>query len=250
MNIKAAYKYQLTDRKRSIIVFYCVILILTIFLGVMSVNFSSEGSMLSGMETATAIFLFILGLCTFKEPFFMLLQNGVSRKTIFKSQLFVTITITFIMAVIDKIFFIVDKSFSSLSNSGYIYLSLYEQIYNMGLPFANTFSLHVKMFIFYFLMYLAIFAIGYLITLIFYRLNKYGRIAVGAGVPVGLFIILPIMDNFLFDSRISHAIGSFFDFALGITSHNPYAAMISFTVAFVILSLLSWLLLRKAVVNA
>lgn len=250
MSVKAAYKYQLAERKKSLIIFYIVIVILTVFIGVMSVSFSSEGGMVSGMESASAVFLFVLGLCTFKEPFFMLLQNGVSRKSFFKSQIFVAITIVFIMAVIDKVLFGVEKAFASLSHGGYTYLSLYEQIYNMGMSFENTFSLHIKMFIFYFLLYLTVFALGFLITLILYRLPKYGKIAVGAGVPIGLFIILPILDNFLFDSRISHALGRFFDFALGLTSLNPYAAMISFALLYLILSLVSWFLIKKAFLKA
>jgi len=250
MSVKAAYQYQLAERKKSLIIFYCVILILTVFIGVISVSFSSESAMLSGMETASVIFLFVLGLCTFKEPFFMLLQNGVSRKSFFKSQLFVAITIVFIMAVIDKVFFLAEKAIASLSHGGFIYLSLYEQIYYRGMLFENVFSIHAKMFIYYFLLYLSVFALGFLITLIFYRLPKYGKIAVGAGVPVGLFIILPILDSFFFDSRISHAIGRFFDFALGLTSLNPYAAMITFALAYLILSLFSWLLIRKAFIKA
>lgn len=251
MNVKAAYKYQLADHKKSILIFYGVIfaLLTMLSIGTVSIRTASGQLMFSGLDSATAIFLFVAGLNSFKEPFLMLMQNGVSRKSVFKSRILVTLTVALIMAAIDKIILLLGKAIA-LSNDGFQYFSLYEQVYQGRLSQESAFLLHMNIFVFDFLMYLSFLTVGYFITILFYRLNKAGKIAVGAGVPVGLFIVFPIIDSALFNFRISGEISRFFDFIFGCTSVNPYAAMMTFTVFSVIVSLFTWLLMKKAIVKA
>ncbi len=248
MNLKAAYKYQLTDHTKSVIIYYCVIVVLFALLSIATVNYSTGGSMISGMDSITVVFLFIVGLCTFREPFVMLLQNGFSRKSIFKSRLLVACTVVLIMAAIDKVILLLGKALS-MSSSNSSFLSLYEQVYPASTAHVSPFLFHLNIFVFDLLMYFTFLAIGYLITLIFYRLNKAGKIAVGAGVPIFFCLIFPIFDYAFFGSGISRAFANFFDSIMGISAGNPYAAMLSFIVISVIISALSWLLMRRAVIK-
>ena len=248
-NILASYKYQLSDTKRSIIIYYCVILALLILMSVSMVTVTSSSNVtLSGMDFATVVFLFVIGLVSFKEPFKMLIQNGVSRKSMFISKILTALTITLIMSVADKIIMIVCRTFASHMD-GTIYNSMFEQVYNAFLHGKPGILIHADIFIYNFVLYLMMFALGTLITLVFYRMNKAGKIALGVGIPVFFSFIFPIIDTLLLHNKLSHAISHFINFALGIYNCNPYAAMITFTISSILFFALSWLLIRRAVIK-
>ncbi|MFA9378543.1 MAG: hypothetical protein ACERKZ_17645 [Lachnotalea sp.] len=253
MNQSTAFRYQLTQHKKSIILFYLILFwgILSIYLG-MIVAFSQDGvsgsGQISGYEISSAIFLFVAGLNSFKDNFGMLLQNGVSRKTILKSRILVTITIGCIMSVIDNIFMVILK-YIPRYGVNLDTVSLYEQVYGQRDTNLSAWQMHLKCYIFTVLMYITFMAIGYLITLLFYRMDKRGKIAVGAGVPVVLFLILPNIDFMFFQGRITSTISNFIDLAFGLKNHNSIYAMISFSSLFILFSAFSWVLLKKAMVK-
>jgi hypothetical protein len=244
MKLKAAYLYQLTDYRRAVIIFYSAIIavLVLISLSFVRVGFSGTATF-SGFDFATAVFVFVMGLCSFREPFLLLAQNGVSRKSAYQSRILVSVTISCILAVIDKVLLLIAKAIESLTE-GLRTLSFIEHVYNITLN--GTFPNHIMMLIYDFLMYLAAAAAGYLITLIFYRLNKYGKVAVGAGVPIFLIFIFPILDYALFQARISMAAAQVIDFAFGIQAQNPYMGMATLALLFAVFSLLSWALIRRA----
>jgi hypothetical protein len=252
MNIKASYNYQMADQKKSISIYYFIIVCILIALFVLTSVTINSGSVVNanfnGLDLATVIFLFVCGLCGFKECFLMLAQNGVSRKTLFVSRLLTTVSIAFVMAVIDKILFIVFKELF-LWQSETPYTSLYELIYPAKAAEMNVLNLHTASFIFDFCLYLCIMAAGYLITILFYRLNNAGKVAVGAGVPVGFFIVLPIIDRIAANGKIGTAIFKFIDFSFGFSEGIPVHAYITCIISFAVLSILSWMLIRKAAVK-
>jgi hypothetical protein len=157
---------------------------------------------MSGMDSAIAIFLFISGLCAFKEPFLMMTQNGVSRKSFFLSRILVTLTLAAFMAVIEKILLLAEKGLMPASGV-FAFQSIYESAYTGLLPQANALLLHTVLFALDFLTNVACLSGGLFITILFYRLNKAGKIAVGAGVPVLFFAVLPGVDTLLLHSCIS-----------------------------------------------
>lgn len=89
MNMKAAYRYQVTDNIKAILTYYITlnVVYLLAISGVAVVVSYNNGTpvsgQFSGFEMSSIIFLFITGLCYFKDTFGMLLQNGISRKTLF-----------------------------------------------------------------------------------------------------------------------------------------------------------------------
>ena len=100
------------------------------------------------------------------------------------------------------------------------------------------------------LLYILVISFGYFISILFYRLNKFGKIAIGAGVPIALIFILSVL-AFLeteYNLNIFISIGKFILFSFGVNPNNPnpYAAMITLATISVITNLFSWLLLQKA----
>ena len=101
-----------------------------------------------------------------------------------------------------------------------------------------------------FVCYAAVAMLGYLITVLYYRMNKPAKLAVSIGVPVFFVIVLPAIDFALFSGSIYHAIGVFVARARGfLNGSNPYIGMLSGTLLFIIFAELSYLTLRKATVK-
>jgi hypothetical protein len=243
-NLIAAFKYQVKDNVRAIIIYYCILVAIIMLFSIgVATAYSTGRSTMSGLDFSTIIFIFIVGLCSFKEPFKMLMQNGVSRKTMMKSKLLSAITISFFMAVCTTVLLLLGKALASLSDN-IRFISFYEQVYS---PVNQSpVAVQLSSLLSNFLQYIAVFSVGLFISLVFYRCGKAGKIAVGAGVPVLLFIVLPTVDSLFFDIRISKSIIKFIDFAFGISAGKPYAAFISYAVIMVLGFALSWLLMRRA----
>jgi len=81
MNSKAAVKYRFYDYWKALLIFYIVIAASLVFMFVFSAltrdNPEFRGSV-QGLEIASVIFLFVLGLNSFKDVFMMFMQNGIS----------------------------------------------------------------------------------------------------------------------------------------------------------------------------
>lgn len=255
MNIKASYRYQLSDVSKPIFLYYIIVLLVYAALFItLSINHSESGSpyvsgQFNGIEAATAIFLFIMGLCSFKEAFGMMMQNGISRKTIFIGKIITSLTAALAMAFIDQLLTFVFKAFSGFTHNALNYQSLYEQLYVSNATDRDSISLALSNIVFAFLLYLGITTFGYLITLAFYRMNKAGKIIVGVGVPVGLFTVLPIIDYSLTGGRISTAINNFIIFAFGTATGQPLNAFITCILVFLLFNFFIWLMLRRASVR-
>lgn len=251
MNIKASYRYQLADQSKSIFAYYIILLgiFLLLFLSMTVTISTDDGSIVSGqfggMEMATVIFVFIAGLNSFKENFAMLLQHGISRKTLFVGRILTALSVALVMATIDQVLLLCFRALTMISSDFLSCSSLYEQIYLGEVTGMGSLTNHIASYLFNIFLYLGFMAAGYLITLVFYRLNKAGKVAVGAGVPVSVFIVLPIFDYSVTGGKISAAIFKFIDFAFGISTHQPVNAMITCTIAFILFSGLSWLLVRR-----
>lgn len=254
MKIKSSYIYQMADNKKAIIVYYFVIICVHIALYILSFvmdsrqyNINIEGN-ISGMDMASCIFVFIAGLCGFKENFGMMIQNSTSRKTMFLAGIITALTTCFGMALIDNILFTIFRGIT-VNTISFSYISLYEQIYPGAVAGMSAIGTIFMRFAYDFFLYLSAMAFGLLITLVFYRLGKAGKIAVGAGVPILLFIVLPIIDSAFMNFAISNSITKTLDTVYGITSSRPIYAMITGIVLFIVFKALSWGLMRRAVVK-
>lgn len=249
MNIKATTKYQINSFIKSVLVFYLVIILTTIFFGIIiSVGASSNANVMniSGMEMSTIIFLFVMGLNSFKESFLMLLQNSVTRKTMFVSRLISIFITCVLMSIIDRLIIGLGGLFS-FSNKNNNISGLYEMIFEKRVVSLNPILMNLEAVLIMSGLYIAVILVGYLITTAYYRMNKILKVVVSVGVPVTVFIIWPIADVTYFDGEISKTIGRFLVFVFGGKTGNPYNLLISCVVLIMVCIGLSWLLIRNAV---
>ena len=254
MNLKLSLRYQLHDCKKAIIIFYAIVfavlLLMTLSISFPDSNIVTVKGRLGGMEIATAIFLFVAGLNSFRETFRMFLQNSISRKTMFIGRLVSVSTISLGMALIDSIISTVFKKLVPI-NSEVNYESIIETMYRSRYEINSSgVSMYLEKVLFSLCLYAAVSMIGYFITTLYYRTGKGAKIAVSVGVPAGLFIALPIVDASLFHGEIGRAFGDLISFAFGYSNGaNPYYGMVTLLLIFAVFSALSWLLARKAVIK-
>lgn len=250
MNIKKVVKYQIMDSRMAIPIFYLAVLCI-LALGIVSVtNIGGESSMVGGLETAMIIFLFIVGMNSFRETFRMMMQNGVTRRTMFKGFILTSLIIAAGMSMINEILMLLGRTLASLEE-GFIFMGSFEQIYGPryvgnqgGLQMAAEGMLLLIC------TSVAVMMFGYFITVMYYRLNKSGKIIVSISVPLLLIVILPIADWRLTGGAINRGFGRLTVYAMGLhNGYNPYWGIVSSLIIFALFTGLSWMLVRKAVVK-
>lgn len=254
MSLSASLKYQLSEYKKGIIIFYGVVVLILILM-IVSLFLPSPIIRLkgrfSGLEMAGFFFLFASGLNSFKEPFRLFLQNSISRKTLLKGRLLTVLIISSGMALIDNIISAICRTIFLSVNGSVSFQSFFEMMYASRYQAqSGGLLMFVEGFLFTLCLYLAAGMVGYFITILYYRMNKAAKITVSVGVPAGLFILLPIIDGVLLNGSINTMFLKFILFAFGFSNGaNPYTGMISLILASAFFSGLCWLLMRKAVVK-
>jgi hypothetical protein len=216
------YRYQLKESLSAVAIFYLAVLIVAVFLSML------DGGSSSGFEFASAIFIFVLGLNSFKSSFRFLQFLGVTRKCFFAGSLLALLTVAAGMTVVDLI---LGRLFAQL----HPYTTLFAQSYERGsllLQLAWEFAL------------LGMFAlIGFFITILYYRCNKILKIVISLS-PVYISLILNLMRPSLAQvTRILEFLGGF---RLGVGAWNNILGML---VTVLISCGLSYLLIRKAPVK-
>lgn len=85
--------------------------------------------------------------------------------------------------------------------------------------------------------------LGLVVTMIYFRLNKLGKIVVSS-IP---FIIIIVLDNI--PKHNSDKIVEFIGNIFGINNKNPYMAILIFIIISILLIAIQYLLIRRAVAD-
>jgi len=233
MKFKPALKYYITELIKPLVIFYLIIFAIFCFL---TVSISSENVTFGGLEGASMIFLLVNGLDSFKTPFRLYLQNGVSRKTLMQSFLVGMAAVAAFMAAVDVFIALAAKNILP-------YRSGFDQLYGQG---AGAYGAFPRL-IWYFTAYIFISLLGFFITTLYYRMNKWQKITLSIGAPVTLIVIIPILDALYAGGAIYRGVRTFFAFAWGYSSgYNPYYSVVTCILFSLLLAALSYLLIRRA----
>jgi len=206
VNIKAASKYQLKDYIKSLKIYYLVILLVIIFFTLLDKVWGGGGNgSYNGFEVTTAIFLFICGLNSFKITFLMMIQNGVSRKSMFISNAISILTASFLMAVLDRIMLLLVNTIGN-AIGGISYNGLFDALYGYRLDSHNSFNsfvVQLEIILATWMVYIVATVAGYFITTLYYRMNTTLKVIVSVGVPASVLFIMPLLDSLIFKGKIS-----------------------------------------------
>ncbi|MHB8064290.1 MAG: hypothetical protein ACYDG2_16940, partial [Ruminiclostridium sp.] len=125
MRLKAVVKYNISDMKRSVLTFYGVMAAVLVFfivsMGVVMIG-SDSVNFVGGAELASAIFLFVVGLNSFKQNYLFLSANGITRKAQFYGFFVSSLPIVTIMGIIDT-------AYGSILSQFINYNSLFSETY-------------------------------------------------------------------------------------------------------------------------
>lgn len=97
---------------------------------------------------------------------------------------------------------------------------LTEALYDLRYASATQLQTIAESIVFTFALYTALFMMGYMITLAYYRMSRWLKLTVSIGVPALLVLVYPLVDQLLLQGRISRALGWAISLALGIQAQN------------------------------
>lgn len=190
--LKRAYKYQCIDSSKAVIVYYIVIAALIVFEAVMLASPADVRGSFSGMEAVTMIFLFVVGLNSFKENFLFQMQNGVTRTMIWISSVLSLFTLALALSMIDTALYWIMKGIAQFANGRIAIYSLIETAFDLNVSVGLFVPLQILFLTF---AYALAIAIGLAITMLYYRMNKIAKVIVSVGVPSFFLIGLPILEE-------------------------------------------------------
>lgn len=252
MKLKQSIRYQLADFIGPVIVYYGIVVAVHILFFLIH-NFINPNMLYlgGGMSSFSMVFLFICGLCSFHDNLPMHLQNGVSRKTMYTAWLAVTGIVSAVMAAADTVLAtLIDLL--DLPIWGYGSANLFFTLFDLdGLAFGQTLVNTLFSILFSFVLLALAMTLGYFIVVFFYRLPVKLRIVVGACAGFLLFFGLPgakILDTNLLGEGLRAFFRQYLEPVLEFIWENPFALMGTWAVAAVVLSALSWLLMRRTAV--
>lgn len=243
MKTKEATRYMLQDSLKSCIIFYGVIAFIIIVSLIIKYALGVVDMGTSGMGSATFIFLFVVGLNSFKSQFTLFLQNGISRRTMLVGFVLSSLIVALGMGLIDSLY--------PLALRGVLgFETTYQMMYSAGTGF-GAFAMGL---IWNVLAYFTALCFGFLVTTLYYRMNKALKLIVSIGVPVLLFVALPLLEVLVpsinIMSRLMNALTWMLGFDLSTGAVYPARSFGSFCVLSAAFTGLSYLLIRRATVKS
>jgi len=237
-------KYNIKSSLKSIIIYYLIFTGAITGIEMVS-KFSGGNGHTSGLEFSSIIFLFVVGLNSFKEDFYFAQANNISRVDYFKAKAITILPIGLVMSILDVI---INRVHNLFAASPTMYDMSYNNFFDGPLNMEvwtqnNSIGTLVGTVTFLFAFYIAAFGIGLLITMIYYRCNKIMTILVSLS-PLAFLAILGILSP-----EFSEKLGSFIDTILGISTKNSYMAVMTFICLFIISMGFVYMLVKKAVVK-
>lgn len=241
MQIKNSFLYQFSKSIKPIISFYCIVLVFTILDYIAySLEFSPIVSV-SGWDFAGLIFLFVAGCVSTSDVFPMLLQNSVSRKTYFIAKILTVLSLSAMVAVFNiGISVLTEIVFKSIFNNSQVeIISMINMIYFDN--FTYTLSSAMWTLLVTYCLSIFIFMLGMFLSSVFYRVGKFARVLISAGIPVTIFFVLPLVNLLFYEYDF---IGRFME-CVGSILNLPWKCAVFFSVMFIATTLASWFVTRR-----
>ena len=246
MSISKSFKYGVLANKKPVAIFYTVVVAL--YLVFIITSLFSPGGSISGMDMASLIFLFVFGITSFQENFYMLLQNGVSRKSMFLGTIGSLFVVSIFVAVVDTILALI---LGLVPDENFTLASLFQQLYGMSqYADSSTFAVCIHEIAWNSMMKFAFACIGLFIGCAYYKMNKLQKTLVSCGVPCFFLLILPLIDLALpkiniFD-KLLDAFLFFFGFSDGVSSYQCVLCCLALSI---VVSGITFLMVRKTSVK-
>jgi hypothetical protein len=239
-------KYNIKSSLKPIMIYYLIFTGAITGIEMLS-KFSGGNGYTSGLEFSSAIFLFVIGLNSFKEDFYFAQANNIPRLDYFKAAAMTVLPIGLAMSILDLM---INRVYNLFAMSPTLYDMAYNNYFSLGgndyWIQSNSIRTLFGTVTFLFAFYIAAFAIGLLITMIYYRCNKTMKILVSLS-PIA---VMAIYGRLAYNNpKLGSKVKVFIDNIFGISTKNSYMSVLTFTCLFIISMGLVYMLVRKAVVK-
>lgn len=240
-------KYNIKSSLKSIIIYYAILIGVITSLTILGKS-SGEDVYTSGLEFSSIIFLFVIGLNSFRENFYFAQANNIPRADYLKAAAIGILPIGLAMAILDVIINRVYNLFRACPTMyDMAYNNYFNQLGNIEAWIqSNSIGTLFGTVTFLFAFYIAAFAIGLLITMIYYKCNKIMKVVVSLS-PVAVVAILASIE--VNDPEFGQKTAVFIDNIFGLSAKNSYMAVITFICLFLTSMFFVYILVRKAVVK-
>ncbi len=236
-------KYNISSLTRSLIIFYSILAIMAILLTILLlfVEDGDSGINTNYSDTSTFIYAMIIGVVFFAEYFKAYLQNGISRKTMFKGYLGSFGVFALILAAAQVVFSLLGLKLSFLKSlADLIYYQRFDSI-----PLAMK---TLEIFLIYLSMFLFVIFFGLFLGILFTKLTKIMKAIIPVSFALSIIALVTLDGNF-WKWAVANWFGRVLQFMGGFTystEGNPYFLIGSGICLAGLFSLFSWLMMRRA----
>lgn len=246
MKLGKMIKYSCLSVLKPLAIFYIIMYGIMTIIYLMPLD-GDSGSYFGGMEFSCFIYLAIVGTLGFTEDFYMFIQNGFTRKKIFLANTVMFLFVSLIMSIIDitiSHIFNIWKGYNSIFNTAYN-SNFLEKIVSSDVNIITKILWYVSI-------YFMICCISYCCSLIINRIGKKIFWISFAIIILLIFMVIPVLVNFVFDKSFLDNIMSFIRNIFGLGYKGKIKTIIpilSFTTLSLCFSGISFLLIRRARCN-
>ncbi len=229
--IAKVFRYMVHETTRPVIIFYIVMALVNALGITMNLIMPDWNFEFNGLRLSTTIFLFVMGLNSFKSSYLYLQANGVTRRQFYLSGLMAVTATAVALTVIDAAFYGLLQLFTNpeqavafllYPNTGYAGMTLW------------TLALNLLAALF-----------GWFLTMLYYRIGKGLKIAISL-TPAVFIVGLPIVNNAT-GGKLMASLTNAFMAAMGLGSKpNLWLGMLTMLLAAAVCAALSFLLVRRA----
>lgn len=250
MNLSSSVKYQWYQYKRPLRIFYSILVLSLLMIVAVNMSQKELGIQVHGIEISSCIFILILVMSNFRTSFHFSLVNGVSRKTMFKSQITIMLVIAAIMASVDTF---ISTVYSQFVSYGPVFLLIYGDRYDIVNPTDVIVSISGQMileqFVWLFCLYIFIQVIGYFIRLLYYNFSRKWSLIITFTLIVTILYIFPLIDN-LTNQKFFKSLSDLVKFLLGLSeTMNPFVSVATFIMGFFVLAMINFQLVSKIMIK-
>ena len=234
-------KMNFIDAIKVVSVYYLIFISILVLIVTMSTAVNKSYSV-SGLELTSMIFIFVCGLNSFKENFYLSQSNNISRKTFLRGIILSIIFISMIMATVD---FIINRIMNlfmlspTIYDMGYTALRNFNSVsYSGELVQSNSILTIINTIFLTFVLYCFAYILGLVINMIYFRSNTLMKIAISV---IGGALLITTLS--------SVSITKVLKLILGINTQNVYIAIFTFVILFIALLGLAKLLIKEATIK-
>ncbi|MEG1874105.1 MAG: hypothetical protein RR185_00935 [Angelakisella sp.] len=244
MKIKQMTKWYCSYMGMTVLFMFGVLALLYLLSYVMLISSSETNFTIHGSEVATAITLFISGIAMFAAALRFGCTNGLSRKAVFLGSC-TGLAVTCIAVMVGNLVLLwVGILTRGEGNSSFLY-ALYQEYMEQAQPVMRWLLSALWLFG----VTAAAMLTGMVVGGIYYRLGRIGRVLWAAGLPVTLFVILPLVLSVSGKSTMHTLLNIVSAFATFLLATPLHLLLVLLGCILVLLGV-DWLLMRRAPIQA